>query len=130
MAVPYSDVLNVFHACFQSPTVLSDTLEKQFFIAALADFELDLYIINYDDVNESIEDDLSRSEVNLLGKLMYKEYLSREKDRILKLNNIVGRDIKLTSMGDSKRTIIEACKIISDETEEMINKLKGSSFYD
>jgi hypothetical protein len=129
MATPQIEILDNFHSQFQSKTVLDPTLEEQFFVMALGEFELDLYELNYNDVDQEISEDLSRYEVNLLGQLMYKAYKKREKDRIMKLNNIVGRDIEMTGMGQSKQTAIKEYELILDEITDTINKIKNSSFY-
>lgn len=126
----YEDILKSFHSKFQSKTEIFPELEKQFFLTALGDFEIDLYPLEYDEDAETIEESLSRPEINVLGLLMYKAYLGRERDRILKLNNIIGRDIKLTGMGNSKSQINKAYEEISGEVAESINKLKDNSFYE
>ncbi|MET3505606.1 hypothetical protein [Halalkalibacter oceani] len=130
MATPKVEILNVFHTKFQSITPLPHGLEDQFLLNAIGDFELDLYKIQYNKNLEEFEENLSQPEINLLGLLMYRSYLGRERDRILKLNNIVGKDIKLTSMSDSKRTMSDAMDKLNDDIKIAINKLKDNSFYD
>lgn len=129
MTVPYSDILDVFHSSFQSQTTIPTDLEKQFFLNALGYYELELNELDYDDVSETINNDLSRPHIIALGKLMYKYYLHRERDRILKLNNIVGKDIKLTAMGQSKQEINDAYDTTCEEVENLMNKLKDGSIY-
>lgn len=128
MTTPKSSVLNYFHTEFQSSIELDAGLENQFLLKAIGDFELDLYPIKYDSEANEFDYDLSIIEQSLLGKLMYKHYLSRERDRILKLNNIVGKDISLTSVGQSKSTIIKASENLKIEIDEILHKLKTSSF--
>lgn len=130
MSTPRSKITDVFHTKFQSTYIMPYELESQFLINAISEFELDLYKLEYDESLEMFEDDLSRPEINLLGMLMYKSYLGRERDRILKLNNIVGKDIKLTSMADSKRTMGDAVRELDDEIDDIKNKLKNNSFYE
>mgnify|MGYP001267560632 CR=1 FL=1 len=123
------DVINFFHTEFQSKKELPDGLENQFFLKAIAEFELELYPLKYDSANESFDSNLDLMEQSLLGKIMYKHYLSREKDRILKLSNIVGKDISLTATGLSKSYIIQAHEDVVSEIHILINKLKESSYY-
>lgn len=130
MTTPYSKIQNVFHSSFQSQTEILPELEKQFFINAIGDFSLDLYSLNYDLDSYEIEHDLSQAEINLLGKLMYKYYLHRERDRIMKLNNIVGRDIKLTGMSDTKQVINKMYSNLIDEIDLMMTKLKDNTYYE
>lgn len=128
MATPYEKIQRVFHASFQSKTEIPFDLEIQFLINAIGDFSLDLYEIEYNDESKEIVEDLSQAEINLLGKLMYKYYLSRERDRMVKLSNIVGKDIQLTGMGDSKRVINLMYENVSNEIASMIHKLKTNTY--
>lgn len=130
MATPYGKVQNVFHSSFQSQVEILPELEQQFFVNAIGDFSLDLYNLDYDLDSYEIEQDLSQAEINLLGKLMYKYYLQRERDRIMKLNNIVGRDIKLTGMSDTKQAINKMYNGLLNEIDTMIHKLKDNTYYD
>ncbi len=128
MTTPKSEVITNFHTEFQSPTALDSSLENQFLLKAVADFELNLYEVNYDSTNETFNNDLNQIEKSALGKLMYKHYLSRERDRVLKLNNIVGKDIKLTSMADSKRTIMKTHEELELEIDKLFSRMKNNSF--
>ncbi|WP_079709857.1 hypothetical protein [Paraliobacillus ryukyuensis] len=123
------NVISNFHTEFQSPTVLPDGIEDQFLIKAVGDFQLDLYPISYSTSTKDFEESISISEEILLGKLMYKHYLSRELDRVLKLNNIVGKDISLTSMAGSKSSIQKRYTELVGEIDEVIYKLKDNTFY-
>jgi hypothetical protein len=128
MPTPVEKIINVFHSKFQSKTELIPELEQQFLYNALADFEVDLYPLPYDESNNTFEKILSSPEVLLLGTLMYKAYLGRERDRVLKLNNIIGRDIKLTAMGNSKSSMNQAYDGVVKEATLLIDKLKDISF--
>lgn len=130
MSTPYEKVVNVFHSKFQSKTEIIPELEMQFFINALGNFELDLYPITFDEDIEVISETLTKSEILVLGTLMYKEYLSKERDRILKLNNIIGRDIKLTGAGDSKTNINRTMTELENQIAVMVDKLKNNNFDD
>lgn len=128
MPTPYAKIKDVFHTKFQSKDLLDYDMENQFLINAIGDFSLDLFDISYNETTEEIIEELSQSEINLLGTLMYKFYLGRERDRALKLNNIIGRDIKLTGMSDTKFALNKAYEELSDEIELMISKMKDSSY--
>lgn len=128
MTTPKVDVINYFHTEFQSTTPLIAELENQFLLKAIGDYELNLEPLNYDITSEVFSEKLSTPKQSLLGKLMYKHYLTRERDRILKLNNIVGKDISLTSMGLSKSSIIKACESVEYEIEKIISRLKTNSY--
>ncbi|WP_063565471.1 hypothetical protein [Paenibacillus sp. O199] len=126
----YQDILNSFYSRFQSTKLLPEGLVKEFFNQALGDFEIDLYPLGWNIESQEFDEILERSIINLLGRLMYASYLSREVDRIVKLTNIVGKDISLTGMGDSKR--FSMMKLAEEESKinEMKSKLKTSSYYE
>lgn len=130
MSTPYILMQNSFHSQFQSKITLDADLEKQFLLSAIGDFSLDLYELTWDSVNEEILEDLKQTEINLLGKLMYKYYLYRERDKVLKLNNIIGKDVRLTGMADSKGHINKTIESLNGEISEIINKMKTNSFYE
>ena len=130
MSTPFEKIQNVFHSKFQSKIELMPELEQQFFINAISDFEVELYPLPFNEESFDIEEDLSYPEINLLGTLMYKEYLHRERDKTLKLNNIVGKDIKLTAMANSKYAMNTAYSSILSEIAEKIGKLKSLNFED
>lgn len=130
MSTPYVKIQDVFHSKLKSKVEIIPELELQYFYNALGVFELDLYSLTYDEVMEEITIDLSRPEILLLGTLMYREYLSQERDRALKLNNIIGRDIKLTGSGDSKSNYNRALIELDSDLSTMIDKLKDNDFND
>ncbi len=49
---------------------------------------------------------------------MYKDYLGRYRDRALKLNNIVGRDIQLTGLSNTKAQVNRSYEDLVDEIEK------------
>ena len=109
MPTPFEKIQNSFHSKFQSKTILNPELEKQFFFEAIGVFSLELYDLDYIEISEEIKQDLKQHHINLLGHLMYKSYLGRERDRMLKLNNIIGKDVQMTGLSDSKREIKIKC---------------------
>ncbi|MGV2885480.1 hypothetical protein [Paenibacillus taichungensis] len=126
----YQDILNSFYSRLQSTKLLPEGLVKEFFNQALGDFEVDLYPLEWNSETQEFPKEIDRSIINLLGRLMYSSYLSREADRIVKLTNIVGKDISLTGMGDSKR--FSMMKLLEEESRinELKSKLKPSSYYE
>ena len=131
---PYNKIQNVFYSSFQSKTEIPIELEEQLFFNAVGDFELNLHEIEYSgnivDGDCEILENLPQSKINLLGKLMYKHQLQRERDRIMKLNNIVGRDIKLTGMSDTKQVLNKMYDNLLYEIETVMHKLKENTYYE
>jgi hypothetical protein len=130
MSTNVESVLNNFYSRPQSKVILDDGLIKQFLESALSDYELELHSLHYDTDTGMFNSVLNRSTINQLGALMYRYYLSRELDRVLKLTNIVGKDIGLTGMGDAKRTMQLRLAKLEDEIANRFNKMKTNSYYD
>ncbi|MEK4006345.1 hypothetical protein [Paenibacillus sp. FSL H3-0333] len=123
-------ILNNFYSRPQSKVYLDENLIKQFLENALSDYELELSDLEFDSTSGQFATMLNRSTINQLGALMYRYYLSRELDRVLKLTNIVGKDIGLTGMGDAKRTMQLRLTDLDKEIANRFNKMKTNSYYD
>lgn len=128
MTTPKEQIYNSFYKEFQDTKELPEGLVNQFLLEAIGDFETNLYPINYNSDEGLFEEELSLAEISLLGKIMYKQYLSRERDRVLKLNNVIGKDISLTSMGASKSEMRQAYDDVKSEIKQRFNELKPSSY--
>jgi hypothetical protein len=130
VTTPYEKVQNSFYAKFQSTDIIDRGLEDEFFKAALSDFELELYSLEWNENEKVFEGNLKIPEINLLGRSMYCAYLEREIDRIIKLTNIIGKDISLTGMGDAKRFSILRLQVEEGKIASIKSMLKTNSFYD
>lgn len=125
---PYEKIINVFHSLFQSNEVLPEGLEKQFLINAISDYETDLTDLGFHEETNTFDVKLSRAQTQLLGMLMYRGYLSRYRDRALKLNNVIGRDIQLTGLANTKAQVNRAYESLCDDIDQKISKLKTNNF--
>lgn len=130
MSTPYIKVQKSFYAKPQNRILFPIELEKEFFNVALSEFELELYELDWNDEADQFDKDLTGAEINLLGRLMYIAYLERENDRIIKLTNIIGKDISLNGMGDSKRFTIQTLTAQQNKVSKLMYMLKTNSFYD
>ncbi|ANB49243.1 hypothetical protein P9G40_18765 [Bacillus velezensis] len=125
---PYEKIINVFHSMFQSNEILPDGLEQQFFINAVGEYETELTELGYDDKSNTFKEPLTSPQIQILGMLMYKGYLGRYRDRALKLNNVVGRDIQLTGLANTKAQVNRAYEDLIDDIEKKLSKLKMNNF--
>ncbi|MCI3196935.1 hypothetical protein GXP75_14870 [Bacillus sp. HU-1818] len=125
---PYEKVINVFHTMFQSNEILPDGLEQQFFTNAIGEYETELAELSYDEESNTFKDPLTSPQIQILGMLMYKGYLGRYRDRALKLNNVVGRDIQLTGLANTKAQVNRAYEDLIDDIEKKLSKLKMNNF--
>ena len=128
MSTSYLDVLNVFHSLLKSKFEIDEDLEYQWFLNALADYELELSELNYLESQRVFADSLPRYIVKTLGLIMYVNYLTQELSRVMKLNGIIGKDISLTGMDATKRVTIEELQSEKIYAEKLLHKQKQHAF--
>ena len=128
MSTSYLDVLNVFHSLLKSKFEIDVGLEYQWFLNALADYELELSQLNYLESQRVFADSLPRYIVKTLGIIMYVNYLTQELSRVMKLNGIIGKDISLTGMDATKRVTIEELQSEKIYAEKLLHKQKQHAF--
>ena len=128
MSTSYSEILNVFHSLLKSKFEINEALEYQWFLNALADFELEISSLNYLDMEKIFSDTLPRHTIRTLGLIMYVNYLTQELSRVMKLNGIVGKDISLTGMDATKRITIQELESEKLYAEKLLHKQKQNCF--
>lgn len=128
MSTPYIEVLNVFHSLVKSKIEIDEGLEYQWFLNALADYELEISNLNYLDIQKVFSDTLSRQVIRTLGLFMYVNYLTQELSRVMKLNGIIGKDISLTGMDATKRVTIQELESEKLYAEKLLHKQKQHCF--
>lgn len=128
MNTSYIDVLNVFHSLLKSKFEIDEDLEYQWFLNALADYELEISDLNYLDNQKVFSNILSRHVIKTLGLIMYVNYLTQELSRVMKLNGIIGKDISLTGMDATKRVTLEELQSEKIYAEKLLHKQKQHAF--
>ena len=128
MSTPYIEVLNVFHSLVKSKIEIDEGLEYQWFLNALADYELEISSLNYLDIQKVFAKTLSRQVIRTLGLFMYVNYLTQELSRVMKLNGIIGKDISLTGMDATKRVTIQELESEKLYAEKLLHKQKQHCF--
>lgn len=122
------DVIQSFHSHPMSKTELPAGLEHQFFLNALAQYELEIEPLGYNDTAKEFDDSISRSAVFTLGMIMYVEFLTRELSRIEKLNGFHGKDIQMTGSDGSKRMTYYDLQLEINRVQELLHKQKQHSY--
>ena len=128
MSTPYIEVLNVFHSLVKSKIEIDEGLEYQWFLNAIADYELEIASLNYLDNQKVFSDNLSRQVIRTLGLFMYVNYLTQELSRVMKLNGIIGKDISLTGMDATKRVTLQELENEKLYAEKLLHKQKQHCF--
>lgn len=128
MSTSYLDVLKVFHSLLKSKFEINEDLEYQWFLNALADYELEISSLDYSDNQKIFTNTLSRQIIRTLGLFMYVNYLTQELSRVMKLNGIIGKDISLTGMDATKRVTIQELESEKLYAEKLLHKQKQHCF--
>lgn len=128
MSTSYLDVLKVFHSLLKSKFEINEDLEYQWFLNALADYELEISSLDYLDNKKIFTNTLSRQIIRTLGLFMYVNYLTQELSRVMKLNGIIGKDISLTGMDATKRVTIQELENEKLYAEKLLHKQKQHCF--
>ena len=128
MNTSYIDVLNVFHSLLKSKFEIDEDLEYQWFLNALADYELEIGFIEFSEGSRSFSYALPRYIIKTLGLIMYVNYLTQELSRVMKLNGIIGKDISLTGMDVTKRVTLEELQSEKIYAEKLLHKQKQHAF--
>lgn len=128
MSTSYLDVLKVFHSLLKSKIEIDEQLEYQWFLNALADYELEISNLGYLDIQKVFSSSLSRHIIRTLGLIMYVNYLTQELSRVMKLNGIIGKDISLTGMDSTKRVTIQELESEKLYAEKLLHKQKQHCF--
>ena len=128
MNTSYLDVLNVFHSLLKSKFEIDEDLEYQWFLNALADYELEISFLEFSERSRSFSYTLPRHIIKTLGLIMYVNYLTQELRRVMKLNGIIGKDISLTGMDATKRVTLEELQSEKTLAEKLLHKQKQHAF--
>ena len=128
MATTEIDVINCFHSFPMAKKELPSGLEHQFFLNALAEYELEISELGYDETREAFVDTISRNAILTLGMIMYVNYLTRELSRIEKLNGFHGKDIQMTGSDGSKRITLADLELELDRVNSLLHKQKTHAF--
>lgn len=128
MATTEIDVINCFHSFPMAKKELPHGLEHQFFLNALAEYELEISELGYDETREEFVDTISRNAILTLGMIMYVNYLTRELSRIEKLNGFHGKDIQMTGSDGSKRITLADLELELDRVNSLLHKQKTHAF--
>lgn len=122
------EVINSFHSHPMSKKPLPEGLEHQFFLNALAQYELEVKELDYDETTKTFATQINRSVIFTLGMIMYVEFLTRELSRIEKLNGFHGKDIQMTGSDGSKRVTLSDLELEIGRVNELLHKQKSHSF--
>ena len=107
-----------------SKNPLPARLEHQFFLNALAQYELEINDLGFDETIGEFTAKIDRGAILTLGMLMYVEFLTRELSRIEKLNGFHGKDIQMTGSDGSKRVTLSDLELEINRVNELLHKQK------
>lgn len=125
-ATTYKDVLMSFKGLPSSKYQLPDELLYQWFLDALATYELELYSLNFNPETMTFQDTLKQYQIKTLSTIMYTYYLTKELSRLEKLQGISTKSISLSGNDTSKRVTFQDLELHKAEVDRLLNKQKRS----
>lgn len=123
-----TDVIQSFHTHPMAKKALPEGLENEFFMSALAQYELEIKDLDYNTSESKFNSQLDRSVIYTLGMLMYLEYVTRELSRAEKLNGFYGKDIHLTGSDSSKNVTYKDLVFEKERVQELLHKQKTHAY--
>lgn len=123
-----ADIIQSFRTHPMAKKALPEGLEDEWFNSALAQYELDIDSLGYDEVTNQFSTKLNRVAVYTLGLMMYSEYLTRELSRMEKLQGFYGKDVRLTGNDASKNVTYKDLVLEQERIQELLHKQKKHSF--
>lgn len=120
------DVITAFYTTFRDPATLANGLIDAWFELALGQYELEIEPTDYDAREARFPEKTTRPVINTLAYMMKVYYCEREVSRVIKVNNIITKDITLNGNGDTKRFALEELNVAKARVDDSINKIKTS----
>lgn len=123
MQVTCNDVIDAFHSRFTDRYEVSPTLEMHWFYESIAEFELEVCPLEFDEAAMKFGKELPAL-ATTLGTMMYVRYLTKELSRVLKLNGIAGKDLSITGGDGTKRVTNQELIAEREQVAALLYKYK------
>lgn len=124
----YEDVLSSFESLPQTKVVLADGLLKRWFLDCISLYELETESLGFNEDSNEFDSKLPNYKIKTISLMMYCEFLTRELNRIVKLNGFYGKDIQMTGADGSKRVALADLQLELERVERLLHKQKQHSF--
>lgn len=136
----YSDVVSAFESIIKNKYPLADGLVHQWFLNALAEYELNIGELGFNDASEEfispsknnesfdLNGNVKRHIILHLAEIMKSYYMQQEIRRVNQLNNIIGKDISLNGTGDTKKYTKEESDMLDYKIADLYTKQKPPAY--
>lgn len=124
----YNDIIRSFESLPQTKAVLADGLIQEWFDTSIGLYELEIDDLGYDDETQEFSSKLPKYKIKTIALLMYCEFLTRELNRLTKINGIIGKDIQMTGNDSAKRVTLSDLQLELERAEKMLHKQKQHCF--
>lgn len=129
MATTFENIETRFHSMPLTKYMIPTELEHEWLKTAVADYEIELGAdLAYDEDNWEFGDDLGNQTVRILALMMYVSYLQRELSRVMALNGIYGKDIRITGADATKQVTKAELENEISRVNVILHKLKTNSY--
>ena len=128
MNTTYEEIIKSFHSTFQDKVVISESLEKEWFLKAVGKYSFEIDPIIYIDELEEFDSQLNRYTIDTLGLMMKKFYQERELSKVNKRISIVSKDLSIDGSNGSKTAAKNELDKVCEELDNMIYKQTPSAY--
>lgn len=119
-----SKVLDKFYSLIVTGYELPIDLVNEWFDSALGEYELELRPLQYDSEQSGFTEKLNVYQISLLGRLMKREFDTREFSRMSKVTGIDTKDERVSGLQAAKQAVRAELEIDEQKISELFQKIK------
>lgn len=119
-----SKVLDKFYSLIVTGYELPIDLVLEWFDTALGEYELELQPLPYNEESALFETRLSVYQITLLGRLMKREFDTREFSRMSKVTGIDTKDERVSGLQAAKQAVKAELELDEQKIAELFQKIK------
>ena len=125
----FQDIERRFHSMPMTKFEIPEELEQEWLKTAIDDYELELgAVLSYDAETLEFSEKLDGKVIRLLALMMYVSYLQRELSRVMALNGIYGKDLRITGGDTTKRVTKQELETEIYRVNVRLHKMKQHSY--
>ena len=123
MATHFSEVIDSFHSIIMDKKELPETLELMWLKKAIAEYDIKLSPLEYDEEVGEFKSDIGQYSVDTLALMMKSYYGAREISKNNKIASIVAKDISINGNNGLQKFTKEEYDTLMIEISERIANL-------
>lgn len=124
MPTSQQKVLDKFYSLIVTGYELPEGLVSEWFDTAIGEYELELKALEYDETAKVFSRKLHIFQITLLGRLMKREFDTREFSRMSKVTGIDTKDERVSGLQAAKQAVRAEVDMDEKKIAELFQKIK------